>query len=53
MRDEEGPMDERDVTISKLPWQAPNAVPLTDRDSRADVTDAALRNGEPGPVFSG
>jgi hypothetical protein len=45
-------MKERDITISKLPWQAPSATPLTDRDSRADVRDVALRNGDDVPGIS-
>ena len=38
-----------DIT-SKLPWEAPATVALTDTDSRADQHDVALRNGDPGPV---
>ena len=30
---------------SKLPWEAPATVALTDADSRADQRDVALRNG--------
>ena len=34
-------------TTSKLPWEAPATVALTDADSRADQPDVALRNGTP------
>jgi hypothetical protein len=37
-------MDSPDTT-SKLQWEAPATVALTDTDSRADQTDVALRNG--------
>jgi hypothetical protein len=31
-------------TPSKLPWEAPATVALTDTDSRADQSDVTLRN---------
>ena len=34
-------------SISKLPWEAPATVALTDTESRADQRDVALRNGDP------
>jgi hypothetical protein len=37
-------MDGRDETV-KLPWEEPAAIPLTDRDGRADTADVAIRNG--------
>ena len=37
-------MDTHD-TVSKLPWEAPATVALTDTDSRADLSDVGLRNG--------
>jgi hypothetical protein len=30
---------------SKLPWETPATIALTDTDSRADRRDVALRNG--------
>jgi hypothetical protein len=36
-------MDDQDKT-SKVPWEAPAAVALTDTESRADDADVALRN---------
>jgi hypothetical protein len=36
-------MDSHDTT--KLAWEAPATVTLTDTDSRADQPDVALRNG--------
>ena len=39
-------MDTHDTT-SKLTWEAPATVALTDTDSRADQADVALRNGFP------
>ena len=32
-------------STSRLAWEAPATVALTDTDSRADQTDVALRNG--------
>jgi hypothetical protein len=34
---------------SKRTWTAPAARPLTDERSRADVADAPVANGVPGP----
>ncbi len=36
-------MDSPDTT-SKLPWDAPTTVALTDTESRADQADVTLRN---------
>ena len=37
-------------TTSRLPWEAPATVALTDSDSRSDERDVTLRNGDPGPA---
>ena len=39
-------MEVRD-TPTKLPWETPATIALTDTDSRADQTDVTLRNLEP------
>ena len=44
-------MQDRD-TFSKLPWEAPSTVALTDTESRADQRDVALRN-DVAPVTGG
>jgi hypothetical protein len=38
-----------DCTTSRLPWETPATVSLTDTESRADQRDVALRNGDEGP----
>jgi hypothetical protein len=42
-----------DDTTTKVAWEAPSTVALTDTDSRADQPDVALRNGTPLPSPTG